>query len=51
MIAKYTGNEIKNILNKYLSSDQQRQLFSELMKVKGNKSFEDSIKLLNNLIN
>lgn len=50
MTSKQTNEEIKRILDKYLTNQQQVNMFDELAAVKGNKSFIDTIKNLKQLI-
>lgn len=50
MTSNQTNIEIQKILDKYLSRTDQFKLFAELMEVKGNKSFRDSIANLYRII-
>lgn len=50
MTSQKTNQEIKKILDQYLTPDQQIKMFYELSQVKGNKSFTDTIKNLKILI-
>lgn len=49
MTSNKTNQEIKSIIEKYLPKEKATQLFEELLKVEGNKSFKDSIANLLNL--
>ena len=50
MTSQKTNQEIKKILDKHLSREVQEALFTDLSKVKGNKSFTDSIQNLLSLL-
>lgn len=51
MTSKQTNEDVKRVLDKYLTPVQQQQMFSELLSVKGNKSLTDSIQNLALIIN
>lgn len=46
MISNATAQRLLDIFRKYLPDDQIKQLVDELMEVPGNKSFRDSMKLV-----
>jgi len=50
MTSNQTNKQIKQILDKHLSHEQQLKMFTELSEVKGNKSFKGSIENLLKLI-
>jgi hypothetical protein len=50
MTSKQTNEDIKKILDKYITPEVQVKLFAELATVKGNKSFTDTIINMRNLL-
>jgi hypothetical protein len=44
--ANYTVKEVVRISRKYLSEDNLRKMIEELLRVEGNSSFKETIKML-----
>lgn len=50
MTSKDTNNSIKNILDKFLTREQQLEMLRELKGIKGNESFKKTIENIYKII-